>query len=183
MTLPVLKGYDTVKMNWNQAQKRIGELIDAGRYLNPKEMAYTSEYEKIRLARSIYAFYFYCPGTPNPSNSIEWDVDAAERDFKPMLDDAKISAALYEDMLESFATVTPEESRSYGIMQRAIEDMGAYQRGEYSLFTPLPEETLRAERQKREAAKKEAKEKQDASRKEKEPLGELSFFFFEHWRS
>ena len=90
-----------------------------------------------------------------------------------MLDDAKISAALYEDMLESFATVTPEESRSYGIMQRAIEDMGAYQRGEYSLFTPLPEETLRAERQKREAAKKEAKEKQDASRKEKEPLGEL----------
>ena len=167
------KGYDTVKMNWNQAQKRIGELIDAGRYLNPKEMAYTSEYEKIRLARSIYAFYFYCPNTPNPSNSIEWDVDAAERDFKPMLDDPKISAALYEDMLESFATVTPEESRSYGIMQRAIEDMGAYQRGEYSLFTPLPEETLRAERQKREAAKKEAKEKQDASRKEKEPLGEL----------
>lgn len=166
-------GYDTVKMNWNQAQKRIGELIDAGRYLNPKEMAYTSEYEKIRLARSIYAFYFYCPGTPNPSNSIEWDVDAAERDFKPMLDDPKISAALYEDMLESFATVTPEESRSYGIMQRAIEDMGAYQRGEYSLFTPLPEETLRAERQKREAAKKEAKEKQDASKKEKEPLGEL----------
>ncbi len=67
-------GYDTVKMNWNQVQKRIGELIDTGRYLNPKEMAYTSEYEKIQLARSIYAFYYYCPNTPNPGNSPEWDV-------------------------------------------------------------------------------------------------------------
>jgi N12 class adenine-specific DNA methylase len=166
-------GYDTVKMNWNQVQKRIGELIDTGRYLNPKEMAYTSEYEKIQLARSIYAFYYYCPNTPNPGNSPEWDVNAAERDFKPMLDEPKYSAALYEDMVESFATVTPEESRSYSIMQKAIEDMGAYQRGEYSLFTPLPEETLRAERQKREAAKKEAKEKQNAPKKEKEPAGEL----------
>ena len=167
------KGYDTVKMNWNQVQERIGELINAGRYLSPKEMAYTSEYEKIQLARSIYAFYYYCPNTPNPSNSATWDVDAAERDFKPMLDDAKLSAALYEDMVESFAAVAPGESRSYGIMQRAIEDMGAYQRGEYSLFTPLPEETLRAERQKQEAAKKEAKEKQNTVKKEKEPVGEL----------
>lgn len=166
-------GYDTVKMNWNQVQKRIGELIDAGRYLNPKEMAYTSEYEKIRLARSIYAFYYYCPGTPKPGNSREWDVDAAERDFKPMLDDEKYSAALYEDMLESFATVAPEDTRSYGIMQRAIEEMGAYQRGEYSLFTPLPEETLRAQRQKREAEKKEGRENRNAPKKEKEPLGEL----------
>ena len=166
-------GYDTVKMNWNQVQKRIGELIDTGRYLNPKEMAYTSEYEKIQLARSIYAFYYYCPNTPNPGNSAEWDVNAAERDFKPMLDEPKYSAALYEDMVESFATVTPDESRSYSIMQKAIKDMGAYQRGEYSLFTPLPEETLRAERQKREAAKKEAKEKQNAPKKEKEPAGEL----------
>lgn len=167
------EGYDTVKMNWNQVQKRIGGLIDAGRYLSPKEMAYTAEYEKIRLARSIYAFYYYCPNTPNPSNSPVWDADAAERDFKPMLDDVKLSAALYEDMVESFATVAPEESRSYGIMQRAIEDMGAYQRGEYSLFTPLPEETLRAERLKREAAKKEEKEKQNTAKKEKEPVGEL----------
>ena len=166
-------GYDTVKMNWNQVQKRIGELIDAGRYLNPEEMAYTSEYEKIRLARSIYAFYYYCPGTPKPGNSREWDVDAAERDFKPMLDDEKYSAALYEDMLESFATVAPEDTRSYGIMQRAIEEMGAYQRGEYSLFTPLPEETLRAQRQKREAEKKEGRENRNAPKKEKEPLGEL----------
>ena len=155
-----------------QAQKRNGELTDAGRFLNPKEMA-SSEYEKIRLARSIYAFYYYCPNTPNPNNSREWDVDAAERDFKPMLEDKKLSAALYEDMLESFATVTPEDTRSYGIMQRAIEEMGAYQRGEYSLFTPLPEEAMGREGQKREAVRKEAKEKQSATGEGKEPLGEL----------
>ena len=155
-----------------QAQRRNGELTDAGRFLNPKEMA-SSEYEKIRLARSIYAFYYYCPNTPNPGNSHEWDEDAPERDFKPMLEDKKLSAALYEDMLESFAAVTPEESHGYGIMRRAIEEMGAYQRGEYSLFTPLPEETLRAGRQKREAAKTEGKENRNTSKKEKEPLGEL----------
>ncbi len=167
------KEYDTIKMNWNQVQKRLGELIDTGRYLNPEEMAYTSEYEKLQLARSIYAFYYYCPNTPNPGKSVLWDVDAAERDFKPMLDDVKLSAALYEDMVESFAAVVPEESRSYGIMQRAVEDMGAYQRGEYFLFTPLPEKTLRAERQKQELEKKEAKEKQNAPQKVTEPAGEL----------
>ena len=165
-------GYDTVKMNWNQVQERIGELISTGRYLNPEEAAYTSEYEKMQLARSIYAFYYYCPNTPNPGNTAGWDADAPERDFKPMLDDKELSAALYEDMLESFAAVLPEESRSYGMMQKAIEDMGAFQRGEYSLFTPLPEETLRAERQKKEAAKKGAKEQTG-----KVPDGQLTFDF------
>ena len=39
-------GYDTIRLNWNQAQKRIRDLIGKGRYLNSQEQAYLPIYEK-----------------------------------------------------------------------------------------------------------------------------------------
>lgn len=151
------EGYDTVRLNWNQVQKRIGKLIDAGHYLNTSETAYMPEYEKITLARSIYSFYFHNPNSPRRSQPKEWDINAAERDYRPMLDSPKYSALLYEDMVETFAALSPEVGQSYRIMQKAIEDMAAYQRGEYSLFTPLPEEIL--QRQRDEARREKEAEK------------------------
>ena len=47
------KGYDTVKLNWNQVQKRIRALIDSGQYLNDQEKVYLPAYEKVTLARRI----------------------------------------------------------------------------------------------------------------------------------
>lgn len=48
--------YDTVMLKWNQVQKRIQALIDSGKYLNKKELEYLPTYEKLVLARKIYAF-------------------------------------------------------------------------------------------------------------------------------
>ena len=147
------KNYDTVRLNWNQTQKRIGELIDTGRYLNPAERAYMPEYEKMQLARSIYTFYYCNPNDAERTYPHEWDFKAAERDIRPLLDDPEKSAALYADMVKVFAVLTPDDL-NYSTMQKALDDMAAYQRGEYSLFTPLPEEALQGERQKKQAAKK-----------------------------
>ena len=169
---------DTVKRNWNQVQKRIGELIDAGRYLNPAEKAYLPEYEKICLARSLYTFFYCDPNKPQRSQAKAWDIEAGERDFRPMLDSPKYCRMLYEDMVETFAAMTPEDGQVYQIMRKAMEDMAAYQRGEYSLFTPLTKEALQAEGRQREAEKEEAAKKesqgmQDTPPKEKKPGGEL----------
>lgn len=168
------QGYDTVKMNWSQVQKRIRGLVDAGKYLNEKERAYMPDYEKLQLARSIYAFYQYA-SHPADSGLQEWDIQAAERDIRPLLDSPKRSAELYADMMEKFVLVQPEDSRSYRMMQKAVERMAAYECGEYSLFTPLAKETLHRQRMEREAAKKAEKDGRTASSrgKEKEPAGEL----------
>ena len=47
--------YDTTTLNWNQMQKRVRSLIESGRYLNAQEQAYLPTYEKLILARRIYA--------------------------------------------------------------------------------------------------------------------------------
>lgn len=164
------EGYDTVKINWNQVQKRIRGLIDAGTYLSAKEQTYMADYEKLCLARKLYTFFYY---DPRVKQTREWDINAAERDFKPLLDSPKHCETLYEDMVETFALISEKEGQKYQIMKDAIETMASFQRGEYSLFTPLSEETLQAKRMEREAAKQAKSEKSSTPKQQKEPAGEL----------
>ena len=146
------KGYDTVTLNWNQVQKRVRALIDGGQYLNVREKSYLPAYEKVTLARRIYHFYSIDPNRTNPQGS---DMDAAVKKIRAMLDDPEQSKALYGDMAKIFAAV-PLDSRENQLMEPILTDMTAFRRGEYSLFTPLPEAVLEAERQKKQA-EKEAK--------------------------
>lgn len=150
--------YDTVKLNWNQVQKRIRELIKDGRYLNEQEKAYLPEYEKLQLAREIYAFQYYNPNDDGRAYPHEWDFEAAQKAIRPLLDDAEKSAALYGDMVNVMASVPPDY-RHYHTMDRALDQMAAFLRGEYSLFSPLPEAALQAERQEKQEQKKEASPK------------------------
>ena len=146
------QGYDTVKLNWNRVEKRIHELIDAGRYMSQKELDYIPIYEKNILARSIYSFYYRVPletGRPFPEIN---DFYSVEKVIAPLLDDPEQVERIFNHMLETF-TRTPSDTYGYDSMKAALRDMAAYQRGEYSLFTPLPEETLQEERQKKQAAK------------------------------
>ena len=138
-------GYDTIRLNWNQVQKRIRDLIGKGRYLNSQEQAYLPTYEKLTLARKLYAFRYY---DPNSSRAYphEWDFDAAKRDILPLLNDPEKSAALYADMVKALAAVSPDDG-AYKQMEPALQDMGAFIRGEYPLFSPLPESALAEERQ------------------------------------
>ena len=163
------KGYDTVKLNWNQVQKRIRELMDAGQYLSRREAAHLPEYEKLQLAQEIYAFQYSSPNDPGRTYPHEWDFTAGGKQIRPLLDDLEKCAALYGEMVQTMAAVPPDY-RHYDSMKRALDDMAAYQRGEYSLFTPLPEYALESERQKKQEAKQEAKQ----PRQKKEPEGELA---------
>ena len=163
------KGYDTVKLNWNQVQKRIRELMDAGQYLSRREAAHLPEYEKLQLAQEIYAFQYSSPNDPGRTYPHEWDFTAGGKQIRPLLDDLEKCVALYGEMVQTMAAVPPDY-RHYDSMKRALDDMAAYQRGEYSLFTPLPEYALESERQKKQEAKQEAKQ----PRQKKEPEGELA---------
>ena len=149
--------YDTATLNWNQVQKRVRALIDSGRYLNKQERLYLPRYEKLQLARKIYAFQYYNPNDPNRTYPHEWDFEAPERDILPLLNDPEKSAALYGDMVKTLAAV-PLDDRAYAKMEPALQDMGAFIRGEYSLFAPLPETVLQAERQQKQVAKEKKKE-------------------------
>jgi len=159
--------YDTVTLNWKQVQKRIAGLIREDRYLNPKEKALLPEYEKMRLARSLYAFQYYDPNDAEKKIPHEWDFDAAKKMFRPLLDDPEQCAAHYEQMVKALAMVSPDD-RAYSLMEPALRDMGAYLRGEYSLFTPLPGAVLQEEREKRQA------EKQRAVKQMEEPVSGLA---------
>ena len=159
------KGYDTVTLNWNQVEKRVRELVDAGQYLSSREKEYLPEYEKLQLAREIYSFQYHDPNAAGRTYPYEWDFDAAKKQIKPLLDDPEKSAALYAEMIQTMAAVPPDH-RHYDTMKRALDDMAAYQRGEYSLFTPLPEYALESERQK--------KQETEQTQQQKEPEGELA---------
>ena len=67
--------------------------------------------------------------------------------------------------------VSPDD-RAYKLMEPSLRDMGAYLRGEYSLFTPLPEAVLQEERQKKQEQKQ--KEKKSAGKHTEEPAGSLA---------
>lgn len=159
--------YDTVTLNWKQVQKRIAGLIKEDRYLNRNEKAYLPEYEKIQLARSLYAFQYYDPNDPDKKIPHDWDVDAAKKVFRPMLDSPEQCAAHYEKMVKALAAVSPDD-RAYKLMEPALEKMGAYLRGEYSLFTPLPGAVLQEERQKKQ------EQKERTAKPEKEPISGLA---------
>ena len=175
------KGYDTVRLNWNQVQKRVRALIDGGQYLNEQEKSYLSAYDKLALARKIYAFHYYKPD-PNRAYPHEWDFDAAKRDVLPLLDSPEQVEKLFNRMLSDFAPLSPDTPH-YAEMQLALRDVGMYQRGESPLFTPLPEDVLEAERQKKQAEREARKAEREAQKAElaqdgtqapEEPEGKLA---------
>ncbi|MDE7260678.1 MAG: hypothetical protein K2N78_01240 [Oscillospiraceae bacterium] len=153
------KGYDTVQLNWNQVQKRIRDLIDSGRYLNEQERAYLPAYETQTLARKIYHFYSSDPNRTNPPSA---DMDAAVKEIRSVLesDDPEKKSELFHEIFNIMAAVPPD-SPVYQRMMPVLRDMEAFQRGEYSLYAPLPEDVLQVERQAKQAAK-EAKRKTPA---------------------
>ena len=155
-------GYDTVKLNWNRVEKRIHELIDAGRYMSQKELDYIPTYEKNILARKIHSFYYHLPlEIVRPFPEIK-DFYNAEKVIAPLLDDPEQVERIFNHMLETF-TQTPSDRYGYDSMKADLRDVAAFQRGEYSLFTPLPEETLEEERQKKQAAKQEKTARKQAA--------------------
>ena len=156
------KGYDTVQLNWNQVQKRVRDLIDSGQYLTLSEKNFLPEYENRQLAQRIYHFYSIDPNRTNPPGA---DMDAAVKKIYAVLtaDDPEKESALFHEMFSIMAAVPPD-SREYQLMAPVLRDMEAVTRDEYSLYAPLSEAVLQAERQEKQAAK-EARHASSASKR------------------
>ncbi|MBR0312319.1 MAG: hypothetical protein IJQ98_08010, partial [Oscillospiraceae bacterium] len=152
-------GYDEIKLNWNQVQKRIRQLIDDGKYLNYKEQGYLHAYEMKMLARNVYAFQYYTDPTPQMNRT--WDVEEGIKPILPILDDPVKAKELYDQMLNTWMPLRPDFPH-YDALRVPLRDMGFYVQGEYSLFKPLPEKVLQAERDLAEARKKAKQEARQA---------------------
>ena len=152
-------GYDTVFMNWNQVYKRVRQLIDDGRYLNEKEQGYLHAYEMKMLARNVYAFQYYTDTTPQMNRA--WDVEEGIKPILPILEDPAKAKELYDQMLNTWMPLRSDFPH-YDALRVPLRDMGFYVRGEYSLFKPLPEKVLQAERDLAEARKQAKREARQA---------------------
>ena len=164
------KDYDEVFFNWNQVYKRVRQLMDDGKYLNSKEQAYLHDYEMKMLARNVYAFQYYTDPTPQMNRT--WDVEEGIKPIFPILEDPVKAKELYDQMLNTWMPLRPDFPH-YDALRVPLRDMGFYVRGEYSLFKPLPEKVLQAERDLAEARKKAKQEARQAGMVEDDDEGYL----------
>jgi N12 class adenine-specific DNA methylase len=127
--------YDKVILSWSKVARRIDELIAEGRYLNQSQLEHLPEYEKEELAAHVYGFYPRQPeDLPRP---FPYGTEYAEgkRIVREQLDDPERVAEILEQMA-AILDNTADFDRNHASMQKAFADLSAYQKGEYSLFTP-----------------------------------------------
>ena len=158
------KGYATIRLNWNQVQKRVRALIDSGNYLSEQERERLPDYEAATLARRIYWFY---QADPNRTKVPKFDMDGAVKMIFGALRpyDPVARGRLAQEMFNILAAVPPD-SEAYQRMAPVLRDVEAFRRGEYSLFKPLSEAELEAERQAKQAAKEAQKAEREAQKAE-----------------
>ena len=158
------KGYATIRLNWNQVQKRVRALIDGGNYLSEQERERLPDYEATTLARRIYWFY---QADPNRTKVPKFDMDGAVKMIFGALRpyDPVARGRLAQEMFNILAAVPPD-SEAYQRMAPVLRDVEAFRRGEYSLFKPLSEAELEAERQAKQAAKDAQKAEREAQKAE-----------------
>ncbi|MDR2043322.1 MAG: DEAD/DEAH box helicase family protein [Clostridium sp.] len=125
--------YDKVILPWSKVAKRVDELIADGRYMTERERGLLPEYEKSELAREVYLFYTNQPEDvprPYPFGS---ETTNAIKEIRPQLDEPERVAGILSGMAAVLDN-TADFDRSYQSMQKAFEDLTAYQNGEYTLF-------------------------------------------------
>lgn len=130
--------YDTVKLTWSAAEKRIGKLIQDGRYMPRAELNHIPDYEKEMLARNVTNFYYNLPEDikrPYPSSNDIWD-DEGRRSVRAMLDDPAKVAELLTAMKPILDGTHPDD-RYYATRRTGFENLTAYQNGTYNLFPGL----------------------------------------------
>lgn len=131
--------YDKVTLTWNKVVRRIDELIANGRYMTEKELAYIPEYERGILASEIYSFYYNQPQDiphPYPYGS---DYSDGTKAIREQLENPERIA----DILNSMAVLlsnTADSDHNYKNMNKALDDLEAFQSGNFSLFTPAKKE-------------------------------------------
>ena len=114
-------GEDSPKilLKWNAVAKRIGELIDVGRYLSKRELEGIPDYERRVLAGEIYHFYYNCPENvmrPYPAGT---DYYEAVKLLLPQLAEPERVTELVSQMSEVLADTADFDTR-YADMQKGV---------------------------------------------------------------
>jgi N12 class adenine-specific DNA methylase/adenine-specific DNA methylase len=132
--------YDKVILSWPKVARRIDELIAENRYLTQDQLVYLPEYEKEELAGHVFNFYPRRPEEllrPFPFGTEYYEGKMIVRE---QLDDPERVAAILAQMA-AILDNTADFDRNYTRMRKAFDDLTAYQKGEYSLFTPKDKPT------------------------------------------
>ena len=127
--------YDKVILPWPKVARRIDELIADGKYMSEQELAYIPEYEKHELSRDIRSFFSNQPEDvyhPYPYGADYYD---AIKIIRPQLDEPERVAEILDNMAAVLDN-TADYDRDYSSMQEEFNNLSAYQRGTFSLFTP-----------------------------------------------
>ena len=144
------KPYAKIEWNWTKVRQRIETLISQNRFLSEKDRDYMLEYEHKQIARMIVNVFVDAPDTyehPFSKNPIGdyWECVAEVQ--KQLTDPARINTIL--DTLISLEADTLSTDRGYEERHKAVENLTAYRKGEFSLFgekrEPIPVEDVIAD--------------------------------------
>lgn len=127
--------YDTVKLSWNAAEKRIDKIIRSGRYMTRRELDRIHDYEMDMLAQYVTNFYYNMPQEmerPYPSSYDFFD-EVGKKAVRTMLDDPEQAAGILAAMKPLYEG-THEDDRYYDLRKTGYENLSAYLEGNYHLF-------------------------------------------------
>ena len=128
-----------VNLSWNAVSKRIGELIQSGRYMIGAGADLLHSYEMLILARQVKRFFETLPTEERHQSPFADGLDfhyprqdetEALQSF--MEDNAEIEACL--DKMRYTLDNTPVDDRYYDVRKTAFVNLTAYCNGEYTLF-------------------------------------------------
>ena len=130
---------ENVNLKWPAVAKRIGELVQSGRYIPVEDLSKLRNYEMIILARSIKRFFETLPQEEHGQSPFGKELDfiypkqAEWEAIRSFTEDTAAVADCVAKMQYIFDN-TPEEDRHYNSRKRSFESLKSFQNGTYTLF-------------------------------------------------
>ena len=146
--------YAETSLNWNQAERRIHQLMESGRFLTPDDQARFPEYERFILSRDVDSFFHYAAKEQRPYQ-VEGFFDGWKQ-VRPMLDNPAQVDGLLSVMKDGLQSLTPKQY-GYEVCTRAYDRLSAYKDGAYSLIQRAADTPQKAAPAKQPKASREQK--------------------------
>jgi len=131
---------EDVNINWNQAVRRIDELIKSGQYISRSDLDKIPGYERLILARDIKNFYYDLPEgymCPFPKEmDFHYPHEEEWTAINSFLDDKERIHTVLGEMQYIFVN-TPQEDRYYNLRSTGFINLSNYYEGIYTLFSGL----------------------------------------------
>lgn len=148
------KPYAETSLNWNQAERRIHQLMESGRFLTPDDKARFPEYERFILSRDVDSFFHYAAKEQRPYQ-VEGFFDGWKQ-VRTMLDNPVQVDGLLSVMKDGLQSLTPKQY-GYEVCTRAYDRLSAYKDGSYSLIQRAADMPQKAAPAKQPKASREQK--------------------------